>query len=205
MKKVLLISAVVILGLTTLIVAYLLFSKTEKLRLFTESLEQAQSNNVKYGELSTEFTNSYNKQNELRISLQPAIEKNQQILKQIVQTIEQQQKVNDLQQEEITKNKSIIPELKKKLTNLPSENQSAASQVLTNLEQTNNQKELVYQQNKLILEQEYIYFLQLSQGKLNAKEASSNEYQKLNQLIDQLNRQLKDYEKSYQRFYDQIQ
>lgn len=205
MKRILYISVIVILGITLLIGAYMLFSKTAELQAFTKELEQVQANNVKYGELSTEFTKSYKKQNELRSSLQPAIESNQDTLKQIVQTIEEQQKMNDLQQTEIMKNKSIIPGLKEKLTNLSSEDQSSASQVLSQLEQTNNQKQLIYQQNQLILEQEHTYFLQLSQGKLDAKEANSKEYQKLNQLIDQLDKQLEDYQKTYQLFFDQIQ
>lgn len=205
MKRILSISAIVILGLTLSIGAYMLFSESAKLQAFKKELQQVETINMKYGELSTEFTTSYKKQNELRTSLQPAIEKNENALKQIVQTIEEQQKINELQQAEITKSNSIIPELKKELTNLSPESQASATQMLTLLEQTNNQKQLIYDQNKIILEQEHMYFLQLSQGKLDAKEVNSNEYQKLNQLIDQLNKQLNDYQKAYKEFFAQAQ
>lgn len=205
MKRILSISAIVILGLTLSIGAYMLFSESAKLQAFKKELQQVETINMKYGELSTEFTTSYKKQNELRTSLQPAIEKNENALKQIVQTIEEQQKINELQQAEITKSNSIIPELKKELTNLSPESQASATQMLTLLEQTNNQKQLIYDQNKIILEQEHMYFLQLSQGKLDAKEVNSNEYQKLNQLIDQLNKQLNDYQNAYKEFFAQAQ
>ncbi|TCP64262.1 hypothetical protein [Baia soyae] len=201
-KRIPLISIGVGAGIVLLAGAYMLFFHNGKLQEFNKKINQVQSSNLKYGELSAKSSESYKKEKEMEQGLKPAIEDNKDALKQMVQLIEEQQKTNELQKAEFTKSKSTFPELKKQLNELPSDYRPSATELVSQLEKTTNQREQVYQQSEIVLKQEHAYFLELSEGKMGTHKVIQKEYDKLNQLISQLKGQIQDEQKAYQVYVD---
>ncbi|MDQ0416579.1 putative glutamine amidotransferase [Croceifilum oryzae] len=201
-KRLPLISVVIGIGAVLLTVAYMLFFHNGALQEFNKKINQVQTSNLKYGELSATSSEIFKKEKDMVLALKPAIEDNKDALKQIVQLIEEQQKTTELQKTELAKSKTTFPELKKQLNEIPSDYRPSATELISQFEKATNQREQVYQQSELVLKQEHDFYLELSQGKMGMHKIDQKEYAKLEQLRTQLESQIKDEQKAYQAYVD---
>ncbi|SFX42672.1 hypothetical protein SAMN04487866_10789 [Thermoactinomyces sp. DSM 45891] len=197
-----LVSVAIVVGITLLIGAYMLYLHNGAVGEFNKKINQVQNHNLKYGELSAKSSESFKKEKDMVLALKPAIEDNKDGLNQIVTLIEEQQKTTALQKVELTKSKTLFPELKKQLNDLPSGYRPSASELISQLEKTTSLREQVYQQSEFVLKQEHALYLELSQGKMSTQKSMQKEYDKLNELISQLENQIKEELKAYQVYFD---